>query len=68
VDAVNQDWPVAGLDPVRRMRVRAAAVPGAAYAGKLIPAPFSAVREAASDLEHDDRRSIVTLLTSVLNQ
>jgi hypothetical protein len=63
VDAVNQDWPVAGLDPVRRMRVLAAAVPGAAYAGKLIPAPFSAVWEAVSDLEHDDRRSIVTLLT-----
>jgi hypothetical protein len=33
----------ADVDPVRRMRVLAAATPGAAYAEKLIPAPFSAV-------------------------
>lgn len=43
---MNQDWPVAELDPVRRMRVLAAATPGVAYAEKLIPAPFSAVWEA----------------------
>jgi hypothetical protein len=42
---VTQDWPVADLDPIRRMRVIAAAPPGAAYAEKLIPAPFSAVWE-----------------------
>src|SRR5260370_42440732 len=35
------------------MRVIAAATPGVAYAEKLIPAPFSAVWEAASDLEHE---------------
>jgi len=50
---VNQDWPVAELDPVRRMRVLAAASPGVAYAEKLIPAPFSAVWEAASHLERE---------------
>jgi hypothetical protein len=58
---VNQDWPVADLDPVRRMRVLAAATPGAAYAEKLIPAPFSAVWEAASDLEHELPRMISDL-------
>jgi hypothetical protein len=41
VVAVNQDWPVVELDPVRRMRVLAAATPGVAYAEKLIPAPFN---------------------------
>lgn len=44
---------MAELDPVRRMRVLAAASPGVAYAEKLIPAPFSAVWEAASDLERE---------------
>ncbi len=58
---VNQDWPVAELDPVRRMRVLAAATPGVAYAEKLIPAPFSAVWEAASDLEHELPRMITDL-------
>ncbi len=59
--AVNQDWPVAELDPVRRMRVLAAATPGVAYAEKLIPVPFSAVWEAASDLEHEFPRMITDL-------
>jgi len=58
---VNQDWPVAELDPVRRMRVLAAATPGVAYAEKLIPAPFSTVWEAASDLEHELPRMITDL-------
>ena len=44
---------MAKLDPVRRMRVIAAATPGVAYAEKLIPAPFSAVWDAASDLERE---------------
>jgi hypothetical protein len=61
VDAVNRDWPVAELDPVRRMRVLAAAVPGAAYAEKVIPKPFSAVWEAASDLEHELPRMVTDL-------
>jgi len=58
---VNQDWPVAELDPVRRMRVLAAATPGVAYAEKLIPAPFSTVWEAASDLERELPRMITDL-------
>jgi hypothetical protein len=58
---VNQDWPVAELDPVRRMRIIAAATPGVAYAEKLIPAPFSAVWEAASDLENELPRMITDL-------
>jgi hypothetical protein len=58
---MNQDWPVAGLDPVRRMRVLAAATPGVAYAEKLIPAPFDAVWEAVSDLEHELPRMIADL-------
>jgi len=52
---------VAELDPVRRMRVLAAATPGVAYAEKLIPAPFSTVWEAASDLEHELPRMITDL-------
>ena len=59
--AVNQDWPVADLDPVRRMRVLAAATPGVAYAEKLIPVPFGAVWEAASDLEHEFPRMVTDL-------
>lgn len=58
---MTQDWPVAELDPVRRMRVIAAATPGAAYAEKLIPAPFSAVWEAASDLERALPRMVTDL-------
>ena len=58
---MNQDWPVADLDPVRRMRVLAAATPGVAYAEKLIPAPFSVVWETASDLEHELPRMITDL-------
>jgi len=58
---VNQDWPVADLDPVRRMRVIAAATPGVAYAEKLIPAPFSAVWAAASDLERALPRMVTDL-------
>ena len=58
---MNQDWPVTELDPVRRMRVLAAAIPGVAYAEKLIPAPFSVVWDAASDLEHQLPRMITDL-------
>jgi hypothetical protein len=58
---MNKDWPVAELDPIRRMRVLAAATPGVAYAEKLIPAPFSAVWEAASDLEQELPRMVTDL-------
>ena len=52
---------MAELDPVRRMRVIAAVTPGAAYAEKLIPAPFGAVWEAASDLERALPRMVTDL-------
>ena len=52
---------MAELDPVRRMRVIAASTPGAGYAEKLIPAPFDAVWDTASDLE----RELPRLLTDV---
>jgi len=58
---MTQNWPVADLDPVRRMRVLAAATPGVAYAEKIIPAPFETVWEAASDLEHELPRMITDL-------
>jgi len=58
---MTQDWPAAELDPVRRMRVLAAATPGVAYAEKLIPARFDAVWETASDLEHQLPRMITDL-------
>jgi hypothetical protein len=58
---VNQDWPVADLDPVRRMRVLAAATPGVAYAEKHIPAPFDAVWKAASDLRQQLPRMVTDL-------
>jgi hypothetical protein len=61
VVSVNQDWPVTELDPVRRMRVLAATTPGVAYAEKLIPAPFSAAWETASDLEHELPRMLTDL-------
>ncbi|MFI6925421.1 hypothetical protein ACIBIZ_36150 [Nonomuraea spiralis] len=44
-------WPVAELDPVRRLRVLAAAIPGAYVAERVIPAPFAAVWAVAGDLE-----------------
>lgn len=58
---MTQDWPVADLDPVRRLRVIAAATPGAGYAEEVIAAPFGSVWEIVSDLE----RSLPDLLTDV---
>jgi hypothetical protein len=45
-------WPSVDLDPVRRLRVLAAAVPGAALAEALLDAPFGPVWEAATDFEN----------------
>src|SRR5215469_8430419 len=58
---MNQDWPVAELDPVRRMRALAAATSGVAYAEKLIPVPFDAVWNLASDLERELPRMVTDL-------
>ena len=58
---MTADWPVAELDPIRRMRVLAATTPGVAYAEMVIPAPFDVVWEAASDLEQELPRMITDL-------
>ncbi|MDX3189299.1 SRPBCC family protein [Streptomyces sp. MN03-5084-2B] len=44
-------WPVAELDAVRRLRVLAAAVPGAFFAETVVDAPFEDVWAVAADLE-----------------
>lgn len=44
-------WPVADLDPIRRLRILAAAVPGAVVAETWIDAPFDEVWAVAADLE-----------------
>jgi hypothetical protein len=44
--------PPAELDPIRRLRVLAAAIPGAAVAEGVLDAPFDAVWAAATDFEH----------------
>jgi hypothetical protein len=44
-------WPTVDLDPVRRLRVLAAAIPGAAVAEAVLDAPFDDVWAAATDFE-----------------
>jgi len=46
-------WPVAELDAVRRLRVLAAAVPGAVTAEVVLPASFEQVWTVAADLEDE---------------
>lgn len=50
---MDMSWPVADLDPVRRLRALAAAIPGASVAERVIPAPFAAVWAVVSDLEKE---------------
>jgi hypothetical protein len=51
---MNRDWPVADLDPVRRLAVLAATVPGGAIVvEEVIEAPFERVWAVAGDLEHE---------------
>jgi hypothetical protein len=45
-------WPTVELDPVRRLRVLAAAIPGAAVAESVLDAPFDDVWAAATDFEN----------------
>jgi hypothetical protein len=45
------DFPAGQLDPIRRLHVMAAAIPGAAVAEGVLDARFDAVWEVASDLE-----------------
>ncbi len=51
--AQRQDWPVAELDPVRRLHVMAAGVPGMLVVEREMALPFEAVWRVASDLEHE---------------
>ncbi|MEV4000887.1 hypothetical protein [Actinomadura sp. NPDC049753] len=44
-------WPVADLDPVRRLRVMAASIPGAAYAEEVLARSLHEVWAVAGDLE-----------------
>lgn len=52
-ESSNVSWPVADLDAVRRLRVMAAAMPGAVVVETVIPASFEAVWAVVSDLEHE---------------
>lgn len=44
-------WPTAELDPVARLTVLAAAIPGARVASRIVAAPFDEVWAVMSDLE-----------------
>ena len=46
------EWPVTDLDPVRRMRVLASALPSGAYAELRIDAPFERVWHYLADMDH----------------
>ncbi|MGW0749848.1 hypothetical protein [Streptomyces sp. NPDC002587] len=48
---MNDSWPVAELDAVRRLRVIARTTPGAAFAEDLLAAPFDRVWDLVRDLE-----------------
>ncbi len=48
---MNQLWPTADLNPIRRLQVMAATIPGTVLAGTVIPEPFDRVWAVASDLE-----------------
>lgn len=48
---MNQHWPTADLDPIRRLQVMAAVTPGTVLAERVIPEPFDRVWAVASDLE-----------------
>jgi hypothetical protein len=47
---MNQNWPVADLDPLRRLRVMAAAIPGTDMTELTIDAPPEAVWQVVSNL------------------
>ncbi|MDJ0383655.1 SRPBCC family protein [Streptomyces sp. G-G2] len=58
---MTENWPVAELDTVRRLRILAAAQPSALFVEDLVPAPFEAVWAVAADLENE----LPTLLPDV---
>lgn len=56
-EMLDPAWPVAELDPVRRLHVLTAALPGAVVIERLIPAPLATVWALASDLEREVPRA-----------
>lgn len=48
---MTENWPVAELNPVQRLRVLAAGIPGAEIVERIIPAPVSDVWAILSDFE-----------------
>jgi hypothetical protein len=48
---MNQNWPIAHLDPLRRLRVMAATLPATTLAEIVVPAPLNRAWAAAADLE-----------------
>ena len=54
-------WPVAALDPVRRLRVLAASIPGATYAEEYLDIPYEQLWAYVDDVE----TSIPALITDV---
>jgi len=48
---MSGNWPNVDLDPVRRLRVLAAGIPGATVTERVLPAPFERVWALLSDLE-----------------
>ena len=55
---MNQHWPVADLDPVRRLRVMAAATPGTDMTEVIIDAPPEQVWQVASNLQAEMPRLV----------
>jgi hypothetical protein len=55
---MNQHWPVAGLDPIRRLRVMAAATPGTDLTEWIIDAPAGLVWQTASNLQAEMPRLV----------
>lgn len=58
---MNDSWPVAELDAVRRLRVIAHSTPGTGFAEHLVDAPFDRVWALASDLE----RQLPVMITDI---
>ena len=56
-EPTRHSWPVADLDPVRRLRALAGGIPGAVVVEQVILASFWAVWDIASDLENEVPRS-----------
>ena len=54
---MTAQWPTAELDPIRRLRVLAAGIPGAVLVERVIPAPSDVVWALAEDIEHTVSRT-----------